>query len=1099
MAYESEHSLSTGQPNNTIGTANILNGGVSTTGALSSASDVDYYKIDTTGPSLISLNFLTGSSSSSNLWNLSLLDSAGSDYLVSPTRSVTGSPLVDGASQADNTLDVKGLSSLPAAGSRFTIATSGADTTIYTVVSATALSAGTTTLTLDKATASPADGASLVFDPVQSSVGLTTSLSALVEAAGTYYFKVAKADVASTQEYAVTTTVTSTIESDANDTAADAADTNNHLLSGVAMTGSLSSDVDKDVWLFTTAVASDFKIDFAAASGSAASNDWKITVTDWNGQAIRDSNGTAISLAAGTSATTSLTQLYNATAKTYAVTVEAAKAGASTSNYTLKVSGTALDLNDTPVMTIGSVSSSASNTVIDTAVVKSIQAGADSSLSLSSLFTVSDADATQTHSYIVSLAKPSGSGSTGYIKVGDTSYGFGSGMTSPYNLVLSSSQMASAKFYAGASGTGDMTLTLQARDSSGASDGSDYGAFMQQTLRVVDAGYSVLVGAHTLPTLQEGNSSSSDTLSVTLGKAPATGETVTVYLEHDSEASNAFQLSYSSSTLSFNSTNWDQAQSVTVTAREDGVKETTQTGILSFRVTSSDATSAFNDLNVDNLSYSLIESANHAPTGSVTLSGTATQGQVLTAANTLADTDGIGIITYTWEQSLDNTTWSTVTGSGNSSTYTLLNAQVANYIRVVANYTDALANAESVTSSSLSSSGSAVTVSNVNDAPTVANAITDQNAYTGGVYSFTFASDTFNDVDPVSSGGRLTYTSTQEDGSPLPSWLAFNASTHTFSSISDLPIAGTTLNVKVTATDSGSPALSVSDVFAITVNSPVSGTPVLSHALVDQTAVENTLLSYIVTPGSFTDTDALTYTATLADGADLPTWLTFNGTDALVFSGTPGSADIGTLSVKLTASDGTLSNSDIFNIVVRGVNDAFDLSGSVKFWKTNALVADVTSTLGSDSDSTAVDGLFHHLSQAYGNYTLSSAKVSGAAETTAIKAADALAALKISVGINPNADASAVSPYQYLAADINKDGSVKAADALNILKMAVNYTGAPAKEWFFVEDSVGSETMTKSSVIWPSSDVSVTLDHDQELHLVGILKGDVNGSWVPPA
>ncbi len=933
MAYETEHSLSTGQPNNTTSQANLLSDGVLTIGALGSASDVDYYKIVTTGPALINLNFATSVTSSSTYWNIGLLDSAGLDYLLSPTRSLTGTPQIDGASQADNTLYVKGLSALPAAGSRFTIATSGADTTIYTVVTASQLSSGTSTLTLDKAVSSPADAAYLVFDPVNTSVGASTSLRALVDAAGTYYVRVSKGDVASSQEYSVTPTVTSTVESDFNDTKADAAMSNNHLLSGVAMTGNLSDDQDKDVWLFTTAVVSDFTLDFAAAGGSAASADWKITVSDWSGQSILNSNGTAISLSAGTSASASVLQANNQAPKTYVVTVEAAKAGASSGNYTLKVSGTALDLNDTPVMMVGSVSSSASNTVIDTGVIKSIQAGAASSLLLSSLFSATDADAGQTLGYVVSLAKPAGSESAGYLKVGATSYGFGSGMTSAGNIVLTASQMAAAKFYAGTV-TGDLTLTLQAIDSSGASDGSDHGAFMQQTLRVVNAGYAVHVSSNTATTLQESNSSSTDTLSITLGTPdvkPADGETVTLYLEHDGEASGAFQLSYSTSVLTFNSTNYATPQTVTVTAREDGIKEVSQTGKVSFRVVSSDTTSAFNNLLVDTLTYTLTDASNHAPTGSVTISGTATQGQTLTAANSLADSDGLGTITYLWQQSSDDTNWSTIAGSGTGSTYTLANAQVDKYIRVLANYTDALSNAESVPSATLASGGSSVKVSNINDAPTVANAIADQTAVHGSIYNFTVPGNAFSDIDPAGSGGTLSYSATQDDGSALPFWLTFDSSTRTFSSTNVTASASTVINVKVTATDNAATPLSVSDSFTITVSTAVPGSPVLAHALVDQAATQAVPFSYTLAASSFTDTAsngttdtsaALTYGATLADGSSLPTWLSFYSTSGLVFTGTPGNSDVGTLSVKVTASDGTSSVSDIFDIVIANVNDA---------------------------------------------------------------------------------------------------------------------------------------------------------------------------------
>jgi uncharacterized delta-60 repeat protein len=175
----------------------------------------------------------------------------------------------------------------------------------------------------------------------------------------------------------------------------------------------------------------------------------------------------------------------------------------------------------------------------------------------------------------------------------------------------------------------------------------------------------------------------------------------------------------------------------------------------------------------------------------------------------------------------------------------------------------------------------------------------------------------------------------------------------------------------------------------------------------------------------------------------------------------------------------------------------FDLIGSVHFWKSGAAIAGVTTAFGiaSDSMTTALDGLYKLLDLADGSYALTSAKVSGTPESTAIKANDALAALKIAVGMNPNADGSAVSPYQYLAADVNHDGQIKAADALNILKMAVKLDTAPAKEWLFVPENVGSESMTRTHVFWPDNPIPVTLDMDQELNLIGIVKGDVNGSW----
>ena len=64
-----------------------------------------------------------------------------------------------------------------------------------------------------------------------------------------------------------------------------------------------------------------------------------------------------------------------------------------------------------------------------------------------------------------------------------------------------------------------------------------------------------------------------------------------------------------------------------------------------------------------------------------------------------------------------------------------------------------------------------ITVNNTNDAPTLANALTDQSVDEDSAFSFTVPANTFNDVD----GDTLTYTATLSDGSALPTWLSFDA------------------------------------------------------------------------------------------------------------------------------------------------------------------------------------------------------------------------------------------------------------------------------------------------------------------------------------
>ena len=73
---------------------------------------------------------------------------------------------------------------------------------------------------------------------------------------------------------------------------------------------------------------------------------------------------------------------------------------------------------------------------------------------------------------------------------------------------------------------------------------------------------------------------------------------------------------------------------------------------------------------------------NNAPTGSVTITGTAVLGQTLSAANNLSDWDGLGTIGYQWQANGANI------GGATASTFTLAEAQVGKTITVVASYTD---------------------------------------------------------------------------------------------------------------------------------------------------------------------------------------------------------------------------------------------------------------------------------------------------------------------------------------------------------------------------------------------------------------------------
>ncbi|HEU0097414.1 MAG TPA: cadherin domain-containing protein [Allosphingosinicella sp.] len=108
---------------------------------------------------------------------------------------------------------------------------------------------------------------------------------------------------------------------------------------------------------------------------------------------------------------------------------------------------------------------------------------------------------------------------------------------------------------------------------------------------------------------------------------------------------------------------------------------------------------------------------------------------------------------------------------------------------------------------------------NTNNPPVLGEpTMVDQAVDDGAAYSYQIPPTSFIDLDVSGNGAAvdvMVLTATLADGSALPSWLSFNPSTRTFTGTPPLSAAGTTLEVKVTGTDSGS---SISDNFLLTVN-----------------------------------------------------------------------------------------------------------------------------------------------------------------------------------------------------------------------------------------------------------------------------------------
>lgn len=207
-----------------------------------------------------------------------------------------------------------------------------------------------------------------------------------------------------------------------------------------------------------------------------------------------------------------------------------------------------------------------------------------------------------------------------------------------------------------------------------------------------------------------------------------------------------------------------------------------------------------------------------------------------------------------------------------------------------------------------------LTVNPGNTAPVVATPLADVASVEDAAISFTIPAGTFADAE----GDALALTATLSDGSPLPSWLAFDATAGTFSGQPPADFNGA-LAVKVTASDGTYTAASS---FALTVT-PVNDAPIVVVPLTDVVSAEDTAIAFTIPVGAFADVDdsALVLTATLVDGSPLPVWLAFD-TDTGAFSGQPPADFNGTLVVTVTASDGDYTASSSFTLAVTAVNDA---------------------------------------------------------------------------------------------------------------------------------------------------------------------------------
>jgi Ca2+-binding RTX toxin-like protein len=117
----------------------------------------------------------------------------------------------------------------------------------------------------------------------------------------------------------------------------------------------------------------------------------------------------------------------------------------------------------------------------------------------------------------------------------------------------------------------------------------------------------------------------------------------------------------------------------------------------------------------------------------------------------------------------------------------------------------------------------------------------------------------------------------------------------------------------------------------------------------------------------------------------------------------------------------------------------------------------------------------------------------------AVNLNDAIAILKMIVGLSVNSNNVPLSPYQAVAADFDRSGTVDLTDAIGVLKMVVGLS-APNPVWTFFDDvklnSAFNAAQSLNHKAWSAAasvlDTSVDVS---KISLVGVLTGDVDGSW----
>ncbi|MFC4595543.1 VCBS domain-containing protein, partial [Sphingobium tyrosinilyticum] len=307
-----------------------------------------------------------------------------------------------------------------------------------------------------------------------------------------------------------------------------------------------------------------------------------------------------------------------------------------------------------------------------------------------------------------------------------------------------------------------------------------------------------------------------------------------------------------------------------------------------------------------------VTNVDDAASGTLNVTGTFEESGTLTAALTnVIDPDGLTSTDYRW-QMFTAGTWTDISGAASASlTIPSDQSYVGQQIRVVATTTDALGGTTAFISSGQ-------IVANVDDAATGTLDVSGS-ARKGGMLTAALT----NVIDPDGATGTAYRWQMLIGGAWTDIGAAISA---TLSIPDDQSFVGRQVRVVATTTDTlGGTTTFISSGQTI---ADVNSAPVVTNLIIEQHLNEDSSWSFSVPANTFTDPDGnpLTYSALAVDSNGIalpmqPAWLAFNAATQ-AFSGTPPLNFNGSYYIKVSASDGSLSASTIFKLVVDPVQDA---------------------------------------------------------------------------------------------------------------------------------------------------------------------------------